>query len=486
MTDIAFSSAVKLARLVRTRKIGSVELLEHFLARVKRHNPKINAIIATRLPAARKRAVEADRQLRRRGAKPGPLFGVPMTVKESFDMVGLPTTWGLPELKKHRARTNALAVERLLAAGANVFGKSNVPVMLADWQSFNPVYGTTNNPWDLGRTPGGSSGGSAAALAAGLTGLEFGSDIGASIRNPAHYCGVYGHKPSYQVVAPEGQHLSGLVSVADIAVIGPLARSADDLALAMTVAAGPDAIDGAGWKLALPRARQKSLGEFRVAVLASHPTAEVDAAVADAVRAVARFAAKRGAKVSYAARPKFDHDEAHRVYIQLLRFATSGRQPDAQYRRFMTRRPGLSARDRSYFAEFIRGTTMAPREWAALNETRHRMRLAWAAFFRDWDVLLCPTATTAAFPHMHTGERWQRMIDVNGKPQPSTTQMFWAGYSGVCFLPSTVAPAGETREGLPIGVQIVGPQYGDFTTIRFAQLLEREFRGFVPPPAFSG
>lgn len=485
MTDIAFFSAVKLARMVRARKISCAELLEHFLARVKRHNPKINAIIATRLPLARKRAAEADRQLRRRGAKPGPLFGVPMTVKESFDMVGLPTTWGLPELKKHRARTNALAVERLLAAGANVFGKSNVPVMLADWQSFNPVYGTTNNPWDLGRTPGGSSGGSAAALAAGLTGLEFGSDIGASVRNPAHYCGVYGHKPTYQVVSPQGQHLSGLVAVSDIAVIGPLARSADDLALALSVAAGPDAIDGAGWKLALPRARQKSLSEFRVAVLASHPTAEVDASVVRIVNEVARFVAKRGAKVSHRARPDFDHDEAHRVYIQLLRFATSGRQADAQYRRFMAERPKLSARDRSYRAEFIRGTTMAPREWAQLNETRHRMRLAWAAFFRDWDVLLCPTATTAAFPHMQTGERWERMIDVNGRPQPTTTQMFWAGYSGMCFLPSTVAPAGLTQQGLPVGVQIVGPQYADYTTIRFAQLLEREYGGFVPPPGFS-
>ncbi|MDA0225115.1 MAG: amidase family protein, partial [Proteobacteria bacterium] len=231
--------------------------------------------------------------------------------------------------------------------------------------------------------------------------------------------------------------------------------------------------------------RQNSLREFRVAVLASHPTAEVDAPIADAVRAVARFAAQRGAKVSFSARPKFDHDEARRVYIQLLRFATSGRQADAQYQRFMKLRPTLAARDRSYFAEFIRGTTMAPREWSALNETRHRMRLAWTAFFRDWDVLLCPTASSAAFPHMQSGERWERMIDVNGRPQPTTTQMFWAGYSGMCFLPSTVAPAGLTQQGLPVGVQIVGPQYADYTTIRFAQLLEREYGGFVPPPGFS-
>ncbi|MBI3372767.1 MAG: amidase [Betaproteobacteria bacterium] len=484
MSDIAFLPANKLARLIRARKIGCLELLEHCLERVRRHNPKLNAIIVKRLPAARKAARDADALLRKRGAKIGPLHGVPMTVKESFDVAGLPTTWGLTEFKLHRAKTHALAVERLIAAGANVFGKTNVPVMLADWQTFNPVYGTTNNPWDVARTPGGSSGGAAAALAAGLTGLEYGSDIGASIRNPAHYCGVYGHKPSYQIVSPRGHGLAGMVSFADIAAVGPLARSAVDLEIALRATAGPDPIDGAGWKLALGSRGWRSPRGLRVAVMLTHPTAEVDESVQAPIHALARFLAKSGAKVSERARPAFDPHEAHLVFIQLLRFATAGRQPDAQYLRFEQEKHSLAPEDNGYYAQFVRGNTMAPRDWARLNERRHQMRLAWAAFFREWDVLLCPTAATAAFPHMQTGERWERMLDVNGKPQPSTTQMFWAGYSGMCFLPSTVAPVGLTKEGLPVGVQIVGAQYADFATIRFAQIIEREYRAFVAPPGY--
>jgi len=482
--DLAYYTATKLVRMIRARKIGCVELLDHYIARMRRYNPKLNAIIATRLPAARRAATKADAALSRRGARLGRLHGLPMTIKESFDIAGMPTTWGLTELRSHRATSNAVVVQRLLDAGANLFGKTNVPVHLADWQTFNPVYGTTGNPWDLARTPGGSSGGSAAALAAGLSALEYGSDIGASIRNPAHYCGVYGHKATFRIVTPRGQTTYGKVSESDISVVGPLARSADDLALALAVTAGPDIIDAAGWRLRLPAPRKTRLRDFRVAVMLSHQTADVDESVQQLIREVARFIAKRGAKVSSRARPDVDPEQAHRVYVQLLRYATSGRQPESQYKRFMARRPRLRANDFGYEAQFVRGTTLAPREWSALNEQRHRMRMAWAKFFEDWDVLLCPAATTAAFPHMQAGERWERMIRVNGKPQPSTTQMFWAGFSGMVYLPSTVAPIGLTREGLPVGVQIVGPQYGDYTTIRFAQLLEREYYRFQPPPGY--
>src|SRR3990172_5132955 len=235
MLTLPFRSARQLASDLRRRKIGALELLELYLARVERYNPRLNAIIATDLDAARKRARAADRALAR-GEVWGPLHGVPMTIKESFDVVGMPTTWGLPELKDNYPPRNALAVD----------------LFLADWQSYNAIYGTTNNPWDLARVPGGSSGGSAAALAAGLTGLEAGSDIGASIRNPPHYCGVFGHKPTYGSAPPRGQALPGRVAAGDISVIGPLARSADDLALALGVMAGAGAIDGAGWRGAPP------------------------------------------------------------------------------------------------------------------------------------------------------------------------------------------------------------------------------------------
>jgi amidase len=413
------------------------------------------------------------------------MHGVPMTVKESFDIAGLPTTWGRPELGQNIAATNALAVDRLLASGAVIFGKTNVPTLLADWQTFNPIYGTTNNPWDVSRVPGGSSGGSAAALAAGLTGLELGSDIGASIRNPAHYCGVFGHKPTFGLCSPDGQLLPPFVTHNDIAVIGPLARSARDLAITLSIIAGPNETDGTAWKVRLPPAPKKTWRQWRVAVMPTAATAEVDNAVQARIEAVAGFLAGKGAKVSRSARPEIDLADAHEVYIKLLRAATSRSQTDAMFARNLETARALPAKQGDYAAWMARANTMHHREWLALDEQRHRMRLAWAAFFREWDVLLCPAAASTAFPHNQKGERWERMVTVNGKPQPSTTQMFWAGYSGMAYLPSTVATAGRAPDGLPVGVQIIGPQYGDLTCIALAALLEREFEGFTAPPGYD-
>jgi amidase len=479
-----FQSAKTLAARIRRGTITSQWLLELYIARMEQYNPRINAIVATDLQGARKRARAADKALAK-GEVWGPLHGVPMTVKESFDVAGMPTTWGLPQLKDNYPKRNALAVDRFTAAGALLFGKTNVPTMLADWQTFNPVYGTTNNPWDLSRVPGGSSGGSAAALAAGITALEAGSDIGASIRNPAHYCGVYGHKPTWGICAPNGQSLPGRFAVQDINAIGPLARSADDLEIALKVMAGPDEIDAQGWRLSLPPAPKRSLREFRIAVMLSADTAEVDQSVQDRIQAVADFLGKKKAKLSDRARPDIDLPEAHHVFIQLLRAATSRGQTDEAFASNLEAAKTISPNDTSYYAWMVKGNTLSHRDWLSWNEKRQHIRLKWAEFFKHYDLLLCPAAATAAFAHNQQGERWERMVTVNGKLQPSTTQMFWAGYSGMASLPSTVAPSGLTREGLPVGVQIVGPQYGDLTCIRFAQLLEREYQGFVPPPGFE-
>jgi len=483
MLDIPFRSAKQLASLIRRKKIGCLELLDLYLERIERHNPRLNAVIFMDRDAARKRAKQADGALAK-GKVWGPLHGVPMTIKESYDVVGMPTTWGIPDLKDNIATKNALAVDRLLNAGVVLFGKTNVPLNLADWQSFNEIYGTTNNPWDVTRVPGGSSGGSAAALSAGLTALEAGSDIGASIRNPAHYCGLYGHKPTYGIVSPRGQALPGKVSIADISVIGPLARSAEDLALALNVMAGPDDIDGMGWQLRLPKPTRKTLRDHKVAVVYSDPEAEVDTEVQERLHAVVDFLVKRKVHISETARPEIDSREAHRNYIQLLRAATSGGLTPELFQHNLQAAAALAPDDAGYGAQAIRAQTMYHRDWLALNETRHHMRLAWADFFRDYDLLLCPIATTVAFPHNQVGERWERMLTVNGTPQPSTTQMFWAGYPCNFYLPSTVAPAGRSRSGLPVGVQIIGPQYGDHTCIHFARLLEQEFQGFEPPPGF--
>src|SRR3990167_9738491 len=330
MLTLPFRSARQLASDLRRRKIGALELLELYLARVERYNPRLNAIVATDLDAARKRARAADRALAR-GEVWGPLHGVPMTIKESFDVVGMPTTWGLPELKDNYPPRNALAVDRFLAAGVVLFGKTNVPLYLADWQSYNAIYGTSNNPWDLSKVPGGSSGGSAAALAAGLTGIEAGSDIGASIRNPAHYCGVWGHKPTWGVVCPRGHALAGNVAYGDIGVVGPLARGARDLEIALDIMAGPDAIDGRGWTLTLPRSKKRKLRDFKVAVLLSDPNAEVDGSIQDEIQKLADFLAKRKAKGSMTARPAFDTAEFNDIFIRMLRAATSARMSDEVY-----------------------------------------------------------------------------------------------------------------------------------------------------------
>lgn len=484
MLDLPFRSAKQLAAAIRKKTIGCEELLDLYLARVDRYNASLNALVVLDRNGARLRARDADTALAS-GRTWGPLHGVPMTVKESYDLAGAPTTWGSPALKDNVAGKNALAVDRLLGAGVVVFGKSNVPLMLADWQSYNDVYGSTNNPWDATRTPGGSSGGSAVALAAGLTGLEAGSDIGASIRNPAHYCGVFGHKPTYGIVPPRGQALPGKVAQGDIAVIGPMARSADDLALALTAMAGPDEIDGAGWQLRLAAPRKKKLSDYKVAVMLTDREAEVDQEVQDRLQALADFLAGEGATVSDTARPDIDTGEAHRVYVQLLRSATSGRQSDEELAKSVEIARGLAAGDESYYARMIRGNTLRHRDWLAFDEARHKMRWKWRAFFEEWDLLLCPPASGAAFPHDQQGERWERTVRVNGRDVPTTDQLFWAGYSGVTFLPSTVAPIGFTPGGLPVGVQIVGPQYADLTTIGFAKLLERDYQPFTPPPGYE-
>ncbi len=483
MIDPHFRSAKQLAADIRRGKIGCLEALDLYLARMERFNGTLNAIVVTDVDGARRRARQADAALRR-GKPWGPLHGVPMTIKESYDVAGLPTTWGLPALKHNVAVRNALAVDRLLAAGVVLFGKTNVPAWLADYQSYNDIYGTTNNPWDLSRSPGGSSGGSAAALAAGLTALESGSDIGSSIRNPAHYCGVFGHKPTFGIVPPRGQALPGRVAQGDISVIGPMARSAEDLAIGLSVMAGADEIDGAGWRLALPAPRRKTLREFKVAVMLDDPAAEVDREVQERLQALADFLGKRKAKVSLTARPAIDTAEAHRAYIFLLRAATAGRQTPEEFARNAEIARGLAPDDQRYYAWMMRASTASHRDWLAANETRHKMRWRWAEFFREWDLLLCPVASSAAFPHDHAGERHERMITVNGKRVPCVDQLFWAGYGGMAYLPATVAPIGFTFGGLPVGVQIVGPQYGDRTCIELARLLEREFQPFVPPPDF--
>jgi amidase len=478
--DPTFLSATRLAAALRARDIGCLELLDHYIARIERLDPRINAVVVRDFERARTRARTLDQQ-QDRGAK---LFGVPMTIKESYNVAGLPTTFGAPAYRDNIATSNALSVDRLLDAGVVLFGKTNVPLMLADWQSYNEIYGTTNNPWNLALSPGGSSGGSAAALAAGLTGIDAGSDIGSSIRNPAHYCGVWGHKPTWGICPPLGHSLAGNVAQSDISVIGPLARSAADLALALDVMAGAEPID-AGWKLELPPPRTTSFKGLRVAVMTDHPLSEVDASITTKLTELAGFLRGEGAIVSMTARPDFDLALGHRLYIEMLRATTSARADPAAMQHWRAEAERLSPDDLSYYALMARGISMTHRDFLVRNEQRQRMRRQWAAFFRDYDVFLCPVGASPAQPHDHAGERWERSITVNSHRVPATDQMFWAGISGFYLLPATAAPLGFSSDGLPIGVQIVGAQYADRTTIEVAKLLETAWQGFVPPSGWE-
>jgi amidase len=484
MDNASFKDALALATDIRSRRIGCLELLDYFWGRTQRFNPKLNAIVVEDLDRARTRARAADAAIGR-GEIWGPLHGLPISVKESFDIVGRPTTWGIPELKDNCPSTNALAVDRFLDAGAIIFAKTNVPTLLADWQTFNPIYGTTNNPWNLSLSPGGSSGGSAAALAAGLTSLECGSDIGGSIRNPAHYCGVYGHKCSYGIIPMKGQLYPGNVASVDFFVTGPMARSAADLDLALRILAGPDPHEGVGWQLRLPSPRHTKLSEYRIALILNDANSHVDRQVQDQLSALAEHLARSGATISELARPDIDLTELNELYVHLLRAATSRTQTLAAFEHNVRTARSLDHDDRSYFAKMVRGNTLYHKDWLELDERRHRMRRNWANFFRNYDVLLCPAAASAAQPHDQLGERFRRSILVDGTQVPATDQLFWAGIATLAGLPASVAPIGLTPSGLPVGVQVIAAGYQDFTCISFAELLEREYYAFVPPPGYA-
>jgi amidase len=482
MTSLVFKSALELGRMLRAKKISSIELLGECLSQYARHNARINAVILTDLARAREAAAAADKRLSK-GKPLSPLDGVPMTAKETFDWQGHPSTWGDPALIENRPIKNAVALQRMLDAGAVLYGKTNVPLALSDWQSFNQIYGTTNNPWDATRTPGGSSGGSAAALATGMTALEIGSDIGASIRNPAHYCGVYGHKPTFGVVPYTGHLMPGSVAMSDITVAGPLARSAKDLTAMLTLLAGPDGTAARGTAFKLPATKAKSLKDLRVAVKLDSSVSEIDEPYRQTIIALGEWLKKRVKKLSYEATPDFSDREAYENYILLLRATATKRMKPEEIEAAREKAKTFAPDDTSYVALMNRAFAMSHSDWLKHNERRHQMRLLWDDFFNDWDVLLCPAAASAAWPHDQVGERHERFISVNGKKVSTIDQRFWAGYSCNFYLPSTVAPIG-LAEGLPVGIQIITREYDDLLSIKLAEWLEQNYYSFAPPPGY--
>ena len=483
MSDPNFHSAIELAARVARREISSRELLDVFLARVERRNPALNAVVTFDVERAREHAAAADEDLAH-GRIRGPLHGLPMTIKETFEIAGVRTTAGAKDLSDHVPTTDAAVVQRLRAAGAVIFGKTNVPFMAADVQSYNELFGQTNNPWDPARTPGGSSGGSAAALAAGLTPIEFGSDIGGSIRTPANWCGVYGHKPTFGIVPRRG-HIPGppgTLSEADLSVAGPMARSAEDLDLLLRLTAGPLEDRAIAWRLDLPPPRRASLRDYRVAAWIDDPHCPVDAEVATALRATVDALRRAGVAVDEVARPPIGLRDLERLYFRLLAPVMMAGMPAPVFASFVDRATGLDDHPEDPVERFVKYGTARLRDWYGADEARQRLRAALAGFFREHDVLLCPGAVVPAIPHDHTDPMPARTIEVNGRRRGYYDLFTWIALATTALHPATMAPVGRTAGGLPVGVQIVGPYLDDRTTIDFARRLGELIGGFEEAP----
>ncbi|MET9267435.1 amidase [Amycolatopsis sp. NPDC004079] len=480
MTDLAFRSARQLAAAVAAKEVSSVELLDHYLDRGRRFDPKVNAVVARDEEGARAAARAADRAVSR-GEPLGALHGVPVTVKDSVEVAGMRATGGSARWGQHVPDRDAESVTRLKNAGAIVFGKSNLPADARDWQTYNEIYGTTNNPWDPARGPGGSSGGSAAALAAGLTGLELGGDTAGSIRVPAHFCGVYGLRPSYGIVPGRGTvsgHAPGTLADTDMSVLGPLGRHADDLGLGLDVLAGADRERSPAWRLELPAARANTLREFRVAAWLDDPFCPVDGEPAAILRETLEAVRAEGAAVVEGPGP-VGLEETMALYRPLLMAQSGLIEPDESY-------SGLVALAAAGGGGFASDATLRFRDWHLLDERRQHSRRRWAEFFRDVDVLLCPVSPTAAFPHdQRPDPSWSlRTLRINGSDRPYREMLPWISLSSLNYLPAAVAPVGATRDGLPVGVQVIAPHLHDRTAVRFAQCLAEAIGGFRRPPGF--
>jgi amidase len=470
--SIQFKPAAELLALLDARQISSVELLEDFIDQIERFDRGINAVVSRDFERAFDLAEAADaRRNRAAVGELGRLHGLPLTVKESFDVSGLPTTWGMASQAANVARKDAEAVARLIDGGAIVFAKTNVPEGLADCQTSNPLYGRTSNPWDLTLTCGGSSGGSAAALAAGFTSVELGSDLAGSLRTPAHFCGVHSHKPSYGLVSQLGHSLSPDSAQTDLTVIGPMARSVPDLRLLLETMAGPSRFEAVGWKLSLPEARGQRLDDFRVAVLPNHPSCEVDSEIEASIVRLAEDLQRQGAKVDWSVEWPVNLDQCWQDYMTMMRAVGTRRTPPDVLKRLSDEAVDLRGDDRSYRAAVRRAAGLTHHSWLALNSRRSSYREAWQRFFRAYDIVLCPVHASLAFPHDTTLGREDRTIEINGRQQDYNQSLFWMAIAGLSYLPCTVRPI-SIAKGLPAGVQIIGPYLEDMTTLRFAELLD--------------
>ncbi|MGO8947053.1 MAG: amidase family protein [Ktedonobacterales bacterium] len=481
--DTQFATATSMLEALRTKAISAQELLAWHLECISRYNPSLNAIVTFSEEQAHQRAAAADAALAK-GILLGPLHGLPVTIKDCIEVVGLPTTAGVPQRAHVISTTTAPVAQSILDAGAVLIGKTNLPPYATDWQTSNPLFGRTNNPWNLARTPGGSTGGGAAALAAGLTALEFGSDLGGSLRIPPAFCGLYGHRPS-ETAVPRSGHIPGSPlenSAIVMNVLGPLARSAADLDLALSIIAEPVVGEDIAWHLQFPPVRHNALAEFRIVVLPPVPWLPVDGEILGAVEDLATRLRRLGARVEEIQPEGFDlwqHHQAYSMLLSVIAFA----HLDTDERAHIA---SLLQQSSDPFANAqLEGLNATVSQFIGMHGRRERYRALFREFFRDVDVLLAPVTITPAFPHISDEVPvLKRTLKVNDTEVPYMYLPIYAGVATYSGLPATAFPWGRTRGGLPIGLQAIGPYLEDRTMITFASLLEREFGGFVPPPGY--
>ena len=484
VADLDFASAVAAADAIRRGEVSSIELTTRMLDRIARFNPKLNAIVTVTADAALARAKAAD-EARARGEWWGRFHGVPCTIKDTLETAGVRTTAGAPQFASHVSTQDAPIVARLRAAGMVILGKTNVPPMAADWQSANPIFGVSNNPWDPARTPGGSTGGGAAALAAGLTFLEPGSDIGGSIRIPAHFCGVYGHKPTLNVIPHRG-HIPPppgvLVPPPALPVVGPLARSAADLLAAMEVLGGPDGDDARAYRWTLLPARSTRLSDYRLGFVLDDPACPVASDVREVLARAIDGVRRTGVKLEEGWPPGVNRAEQYETYLRLL-YSTigAGMRPE----QLEALRPLAAQQDDSHLTRYARAVTSPSSYLGVAHSRRMTARAVWQEYFRTHDAFLLPTAFVAAFPHDATPNSMNRRLATPEGARDYMDLSFWISFATLTGLPATTAPVGLTRDNLPVGIQIVGPYLEDATPIDIAGRLADVLGGFKPPPGFA-
>jgi amidase len=490
--DPDFGTATQAVKAIKAGVISSRELTKHVFRRIKKHNEKINAFVTLNEEQALRRARKADNSLTT-GKIWGPLHGLPILIKDQFPTAGLRTTCGFPELADYIPQENAVAVDRLLAAGAIIVGKTNTPIGASDIQTYNKIAGTTNNPWDVSKTSGGSTGGGAAALAAGLGFLELGADLAGSIRTPSNFCGVCGHKPSLHVVPLQGSipplptlippslNLAGLN---DLAVAGPLARSAADLKLELEIIAGPAPEDALSCRWKLPKARKATLKDYKVGYVTDDPFCPVNPEIKTIISNTALALRKEGVKVKEGWPEGMKPSEIFDTYFKLMATFVS-QSPAFTDKVINTLKMLFNMPYGDYYRNFVDGLTISHKDWSTLAMRRLASRLAWQEYFKTFDAFLMPANCVPAFAHNHDRNMWGRIIESSDSTRYYAETFKWISIATLAGLPVTVIPVGKTKANLPVGIQIMGPYMEDGTSLDLAMKMENVLGCFTPPPGFE-